>query len=140
MKITQTCYLYISSTAYIELNASGKELFEYDETQNLYYTSFPAEIETVEDLKECIIAFIEVSLISLNDKYGVQEDTKLSGDIFYIQGSKHLFTLIMTIKYGDDDTLHNEMLNFETLPRKDDTFAFKLLGDQTMFSMEHTSS
>lgn len=136
MANTIPCKLYIDSSYYRKLNETGQSLFERAINSNLFYTTFPAELQADSDLVECIIAFCEVTLIALNDVYGITDDTKTSCEIFRFGQSENLFTLLITINYPNDDELYHDMMNFEILEDDENAFRFKLLGDQTLFAQE----
>ncbi len=134
------CKLYIDTNYYDKLNEAGKALFDHEACSNLFYTTFPAELENDSDLSECITAFCEVGLILFNDQYHITDDTDLSCEIFHLGQAKHLFTLVITIKYPNNDELFHDMMTFEILSQDETQFSFKLLGDQTLFSLEHLTS
>lgn len=130
------CKLYIDKKYYGKLNATGKEIFLYDENNDLYYSSFPAEACSEELLYSCITAYCEISVISLNNAYGITDQVDLDCDIFRLGQSKQYFTLLINITYPENkETLH-DMMTFEITKQTANNFNFKLLGDQTLFSLD----
>lgn len=130
------CKLYIDKKYYGKLNATGKEIFLYDKNNDLYYSYFPAEACNEELLYSCITAYCEISVISLNNAYGITDQVDLDCDIFRLGQSKQHFTLLINITYPEKkETLH-DMMTFEITEQTANNFNFKLLGDQTLFSLD----
>lgn len=134
--ITTNCKLFIDGKYYKKLNATGKELFLYDENYGLYYSYFPAEACSEELLYSCIIAYCEISLIGFNNIYGITDEVSLTCDIFRLGASKQYFTLLITITYPDQTEDFHDMMTFEIMSQTASSFYFKLVGDQTIFSMD----
>lgn len=133
------CKLFIDETYYKKLNATGKEIFIYDEASGLYYSYFPAEACSEEILYSCIIAYCEITLIDFNNIYSITDQVDLSCDIFRLGTSKQYFTLLITITYPDQIEAFHDMMTFEITRHTSDSFNFKLLGDQTIFSLDQLS-
>ncbi len=134
-----TCKLFINKTYYEKLNAAGKELFIYDKKSGLYYSDFPAEACSEEILYNCIIAYCEITLIGFNNIYGITDKVDLNCDIFRLGSSKQYFTLLINIRYPDQSEVFHDMMTFEITRQTYHSFNFKLLGDQTIFSLEQMS-
>ena len=132
---TFNCRLYLPDTHYKQLKAEIKDIFTKAKGSNMYFTDFPAGFEGG-DLGEYITAFIEIALISGNDKYEIADDTEVSCEMFKLGQTEKNFSIIVTIKYSNSDKDFNEILNFNKLEETDDYFSFELMGDQTMFSIE----
>ncbi|SHJ34197.1 hypothetical protein [Parasporobacterium paucivorans] len=132
---TVTCRLYIPQKNHEKLNEEGREVFTKADDSSLYFTDFAAGFDGG-SLYECIIAFCEVCLLTLNDVYGIKEDTDLKTEIFKLGQTDKTFSLLSTIKYAGNEKEYHEMLNFNRLEVRDDFFSFELLGDQSMFSLD----
>ena len=133
------CKLYIDQKSYNKLNMSGKEIFIYDEDCALYYSDFPAEACSEQLLYSCIIAYCEITLIGFNNAYGITDSVDLKCDIFRLGASKQYFTLLISITYPDQQETFHDMMTFEMISQTQDSFHFKLLGDQTIFSLDQLS-
>ena len=133
------CKLFIDEKYYKKLNATGKEIFIYDEASGLYYSYFPAEACSEEILYSCIIAYCEIALIGFNNIYSITDQVDLSCDIFRLGSSKQYFTLLINITYPDQTEDFHDMMTFEITKNTSSTFNFKLLGDQTIFSLDQLS-
>lgn len=133
------CKLYLPPQYYPKLSDEGQALFDYEETSGLFYTSFPADTCQSDCLYEYIIAFVEVSLIMTNSNYSLTEESTLHCEVFKLSKSKTLFTLLIQITYPDSEACHHDFMTFEILNQTAHHFDFKLLGDQTLFSLEHSS-
>lgn len=129
------CKLYIDEKYYRKLDVTGKEIFLYDENYGLYYSSFPAEACNEELLYSCIIAYCEISIISMNNAYGITDEINLDCDIFRLGQSKEYFTLLIHITYPEQKETFHDMMTFEVIQQTGNSFIFKLLGDQTLFSL-----
>lgn len=128
------CRLYIPKKYYNELNVEGRSLFIKAEDSNMYFVEFPAGFDRG-DFYEYITAFCEVSLIMLNDKYCITDDTILSCEVFKLGKTNKNFSLLISIKYPDHKNEFHDFLNFNALEEKENYFSFELLGDQTMFAI-----
>lgn len=135
-----SCKLYLPPQYYHKLSDEGQALFDYEETSGLFYTSFPADTCQCDCLYEYIIAFVEVSLIMTNRTYALTEETTLQCEVFKLSKSKTLFTLLIQITYPNSEEYHHDFMTFEILKQTAHHFEFKLLGDQTLFSLESPSS
>lgn len=133
------CKLFIDEKYYKKLNATGKEIFIYDETSGLYYSYFPAEACSEEILYSCIIAYCEITVIDFNNIYNITDQVDLSCDIFRLGTSKQHFTLLITITYPDQTEAFHDMMTFEIIKNTSSSFNFQLLGDQTIFSLDQLS-
>lgn len=132
--------LYLDKDYYFKLTREGQSLFDYSEEDHLFYSAFPIEEMEDQSTLDCITAYCEVSLIPFNPIYAITENTSLSCEIFHLGQSPNLFTLLITIRYDDSKDFYHDLLTFEILHQTDKLFAFKLLGDQTLFSLETLSS
>lgn len=130
------CKLYIDEKYYKKLNAMGKEIFIYDENVGLYYSYFPTEACTEAYLYNCIVSYCEITLISFNDIYGINDEVELNCDIFRLGESKHNFTLLISITYPNQKEMFHDMMTFEITQQTSTSFNFKLIGDQTIFSLD----
>ncbi len=137
--ININCKLFIDEKYYKKLNATGKEIFLYDDNCGLYYSYFPAEACSEELLYSCIIAYCEITLIGFNNIYGITDEVNLSCDIFRLGSSKQYFSLLITITYPDQIEEFHDMMTFEIIRQTSSSFNFKLLGDQTIFSIDQLS-
>ncbi len=133
------CKLLIDKKYYSTLNATGKEIFVYDESSGLYSSCFPAEACSEEMLYSCIIAYCEITLIGFNTIYNITDQVDLSCDIFRLGTSKQYFTLLIDITYPDQAEVLHDMMTFEITKNLSNNFYFKLLGDQRIFSLNQLS-
>lgn len=129
------CKLYIDENYYRKLNVIGKEIFLYDENYGLYHSSFPAEACNEELLYSCITAYCEISIISMNNAYGITDEINLDCNIFRLGQSKQYFTLLINIASPEQKEIFHDMMTFEVIQQTASSFNFKLLGDQTLFSL-----
>lgn len=129
------CRLYIDENYYRKLNATGREIFLYDENHSLYYSYFPAEGCSQDLLYSCIIGYCEISIISLNNTYAITDEVNLTCDIFKLGQSKKYFTLLIDITYPNQAETFHDMMTFEILNETANNFNFKLLGDHTLFTV-----
>lgn len=132
---TITCRLYIPAKYYTELNDQGKEMFTKAIDSSLYFTDFSAGFDGG-SFYDYITAFCEISLIMLNDKYNITEDTALHSELFKLGKTDKTFSLLITIKYPGSEGEYHDFLSFNKLEESEKYFSFELLGDQTMFAMK----
>lgn len=130
-----TCQLFVSSKFYLELNEHVKELFK-EADSGFYFAEFPAEVENSSYLGEYLIAFCEVVLIIANPKYEYTDQCELNCELMKLGTDESSFNLLISIRYPGVASTFHDILIFKEREQRIGFYAFELLGDQTMFSID----
>lgn len=135
MKEGFQCRLVIGRPHYEQLTEEGKSLYEL--TPLGMQVTFPVILNEGVTLADCIPAFVESVYVEVNPKYDVKETTIVKSELYKLGKTEEVFNLLVTIQYPKEEKPFHELLVFEQLELTDEIFSFSLIGDQTMFQLNH---